>query len=112
MKAKFVRVLDEATDVFYIVGKFETDDYPGLHWVGWGTKVSPSSIKDFSSPTLIVKCRANGDQCAISHFDCPEVDLPDRGEIQLDHTIVRFAKAVRNIDFKDIPDKIDLRKKQ
>jgi len=98
MKIKPVRVLDAGTDVFFLVGKVDESDGEWMRWSGWG-----------GYPTLVVKMRAERTWAMISHFDCPEIDIEERG-FSLDSTILGFVNAVKDLSFEQIPDLIDLRR--
>ena len=107
LKIKAVHVLDAATDVYYLVGKPEIEDFAPMQWIGWGMRFTKEELPKVTSPTLIVKPRANTTYCAMSHFDVPEIDLEERGNIEVDHTSLALARAVRNIPFEMIPDEYD-----
>ena len=108
MKMKMVRVLDDSTDVYYLIGKPELADKPGLDWTGWEMKWK--QWDKITSPTLIVKPRSNTTTCAMSHFDVPQIDLVERGNIEVDHTSVALTLVVRDLCFEEIPDTIDVSK--
>ena len=95
MKIKPVHVLDDATEVWFLVGKTTPEDKEWMQWSGWG-----------GQPTLIVKMRNEMTQAVLSHFSCPEIDLQEKG-IDLDHTVLSLVLAVRNIPFEKIPDEYD-----
>lgn len=100
MKIKPVHVLDDMTDVWYLVGKMEFSDIEWMRWAGWGIG------KLQESPTLILKPRASMTDAVISHFGCPEIDLQEKG-IDPDHTVMSLVLAVRNIPFEEILDEYD-----
>jgi len=95
MKIKAVHVLDDATDVWFLVGKTSEEDKEWMNWSGWD-----------GSPTIILKPRASMTDAVISHFGCPEIDLMEKG-IEPDHTVMSLVIAVRHIPFENIADEYD-----
>lgn len=95
MRIKPVHVLDDMTDVWFLVGKMSGEDKEWMSWAGWG------GIDIYRSPTLILKPRADQTDAVISHFNCPHIDLQEKG-IDVDHTVVSLVMAVRGASFEEI----------
>lgn len=100
MRVKAVHVLDAGTDVFFLVGKMDESDSEWMRWAGWG-----------GEPTLILKPRNDLTYAVISHFSCPEVDIEEKG-MSLDSTVLGLVNAVKDLDFEELPELLDLRRKR
>lgn len=100
MRVKAVHVLDAGTDVFFLVGKMDGSDVEWMRWAGWG-----------GEPTLILKPRNDLTYAIISHFSCPEVDIPEKG-MGLDSTVLGLVNAVKDLPFEELPDLVDLRRRR
>jgi len=98
MRIKAVHVLDSWTDVFFLVGKMDALDEEWMRWAGWSGK-----------PTLIVKPCNDLAYAIISHFNCPQNDIPEKG-MSLDSTVLGLVNAVKDVPFEHIPELIDLRR--
>lgn len=99
VKSKFVRVLDEGTDMVFIITKFEPSDTEFLALKGW--KYTP----DLTIMTSI----GNKVASSISKFNHPPYDIEERSEnLGYSHTTHALAKVVRGMNFDEIPDMIDV----
>jgi hypothetical protein len=100
MRIKAIHVLDDATDVYYLVGKPDENDEAWMRWAGWGMGI-----------TLIVRpIGGGGAQAAISSFGGNmEYDLTDKGPVDVNSTSLGLVEAVRDLDFDDLPELVDLR---
>lgn len=98
-KSKLIRVLDEGTDMVFMVSKFEASDIELLGLKGW--KLSP----ELTMITNIGPAVA----CSLSTFKFPHHDIRERSEkLRYSHTTHGLAKVVKDLDFDDIPDTIDV----
>lgn len=97
MRIKPIHVLDAGTDVYFLVGKMDESDSDWMRWAGWG-----------GEPTLILKPRNDLTYAIISHFSCPEVDIPEKG-MSLDSTVLGLVNAVKDLCFEELPELVDLR---
>ena len=102
MKTKVIKVLDEMTEVFYLVGKPEPSDREMLERTGWGDQ----------AVTLLVKILGGGgcEACLSTFKGYVPYDLENNGTITVDGTSIRLATIVRDISYKDIPETLDVRK--
>ena len=99
MRIKAIHVLDDGTDVWYLVGKPDESDDEWMRATGWGGNI-----------TLIVHQVGGGfTQAAISHFSVPEIDLRERGNVDINHTSVGLVEAVKDLGFDDLSELVDLR---
>ena len=100
MRIKPIHVLDDGTDVWFLVGKFDESDAEWARWAGWG-------FNDVR-PTLILKPRASMTSAAISDWDCPPVDIEEKLG-SLDGTVLGLVNAVKGLSFEALPELVDLR---
>lgn len=101
VKAKLVRVKDEATDMVFMVAKFEEKDRELLRRTGWNLSDNLCMIADVGN-------RFKGSMCTFGH---PSYDIKERtGELDVNSTSIGIATVVRNMEYIDIPDVVDLRK--
>ena len=99
VKSKFVRVLDDGTDMVFIITKFEPSDAQFLDLKGW--KYTPEL-------TMITNI-GNKASSSISKFSYPPYDIEERsGKLGSSHTTHGLATVVREMNFDEIPDKINL----
>lgn len=98
VKSKIVTVRDTGTRMEFLISKFEEKDKEKLSKTGWG--LSPTL-------TLIVRLESSV-EASMSHFVCPEFDIPERGNLGVNHTTVELAKYVRSHNIEEMPDTIDL----
>ena len=99
MRVKAIRVLDDMTDVWYLVGKPDESDKAWMKWAGWGPSV-----------TLVVRpIGGGGAQAAISSFGYAEGDLNEYDPIDISSTSVGLVEAVKGLCFEDLPELVDLR---
>jgi hypothetical protein len=99
MKTKCVRVLDEGTDMRFLVMEPDNpEDYDALEWGGWNVET-----------TRIVVCPVSRPGVIMGKFSHPPYDIDEHGSgIINNHTSQKFLEAIRGVLFYDIPDKIDV----
>ena len=100
VNAKLVRVRDEATDMVFMVAKFEEEDRELLRRTGW----------ELNDHLCIVADIGNRFKGAMSTFGHPSYDIGERtGELNVNSITIGVSTIVRNMNYIDIPDVIDLR---
>lgn len=98
-ESKLVVVLDEGTNMLFMVTKFKKSDIKLLRTKGWEFSPALTIITDVG-----LKARS-----AISVFDRPRYDVPERtGILDYNHTSHGLAEVVKAMDFESIPDVIDV----
>ena len=98
-ESKLVIVLDEGTNMLFLVTKFKKSDVKLLRSKGWEFSPKLTMITDIG-----LKARS-----AISVFDNPKYDVPNiTGTLDYNHTSHGLAEVVKDIDFESIPDVIDV----
>lgn len=100
MKVKTVKVLDDATEMWFLVGKPDSEDQEMLESIGWELDV-----------TLLVHLKGGGGvEGCMSPFDgLIEYDLQEYGPLEVSGTTVKLAKITRDMLFEDIPTVLDVR---
>ena len=95
--SKLVRVLDEGTDMVFMITKFDLEDKELLARTGW----------ELTSNLAIITTIGPQVASSMSTFKYPEYDIPERT------SIMRFNKTTKGVALvareKDIPDLVDLR---
>lgn len=108
VKSKFVNVLDKGTDMLFIITKFEPSDAESLASRGWQYSPELTMITNIGNQarSSFVKGRVSS---SISKFSYPPCDVEDRsGKLGSNHTTHGLAVVVREMDFDEIPDVIDV----
>lgn len=101
VKSKLVRVLDEGTDMVFIVAKFEEEDRVLLFKAGW----------ELNDNLCMIATVGNRFKGSMSTFGHPSYDIPERtGELDMNSTTIGVATVTRDMKFGDIPNTIDLRR--
>ena len=100
MRVKTVKVLDDATEMWFLVGKPDLLDQGMLESVGWEPSV-----------TLLVHIRSGGgaEACMSTFKGHIEYDLQEYGPLEVSGTTVKLAKITRDMLFEDIPMVLDVR---
>jgi hypothetical protein len=100
MRVKTVKVLDDATEMWFLVGKPDQGDQEMLESVGWEPDV-----------TLLVHIRSGGgvEACMSSFKGYIKYDLEEYGPMEASGTTVKLAKIIRDMLFEDIPVALDVR---
>ena len=108
VKSKFVRVLDDGTDMVFIITKFEPSDADFLASKGW--QYSPELTMITSIGNQASSSITKGSvKSSISKFAYPPYDIEERsGKLGSNHTTHGLATVVRDMTFDEIPDKIDV----
>ena len=108
VESKFVRVLDEGTDMVFIITKFEPSDAEFLALKGWEYSPELTMITNIGNQasSSITKGRISS---SISEFRYPPYDIEERsGKLGSNHTTHGLATVVREMNFDEIPNKINL----
>jgi len=102
MKIKTVRILDSATEVWYLIGKPDSSDYELMESTGWG--VQPV--------TLLINLKRGGgvEGCMATFRGSIPYDLQEYGPLDVNGTTIKLAEIVRDMPFEDIPEVLDVRK--
>ena len=101
VESKLVRVLDEGTDMVFMVVKFEEEDRALLFKAGW----------ELNDNLCAIVALGNEFRGAMSTFQHPPYDITERtGELGYNSTTTGVAMVVRDHDFESIPNTIDLRR--
>ena len=101
MKTKLIKVLDEATELVVLIGKFGKEDEKLMNGIGW---------HELRTLTLITILDGGGySRCCISNFRQPPYDLEERGNIGVNGTTVKLVEYVRDKTLEEIPDEVDLK---
>lgn len=98
-ESKLVIVLDEGTNMLFMVTKFKKSDVKLLRTKGWEFSPDLTLITDVG-----LKARS-----AMSVFNHPKYDVPERtGILDYNHTTHGLAEVVKGMNFESIPDVIDV----
>lgn len=102
MRMKTVKVLDDATEVWYLIGRPEASDREMLERTGW----------DDQPVNLLVKILGGGgcESCISTFKGYIPYDIEEYGTISLDSTAIKLATIVRDLPFEEIPTVLDVRK--
>ena len=100
MRVKTVKVLDDATEMWFLVGKPDLLDQEMLESVGWESDV-----------TLLVHLRCGGgvEACMSTFNGFIEYDLQEYGPLKVSGTTIKLAEITHNMLFEDIPTVMDVR---
>jgi len=99
VESKLVIVLDEGTNMLFLVTKFEESDTEMLASKGW----------EFSPELTIITSIGPEARSSMSVFDYPRYDIERRtGKLSYNHTTHGLAEVVKDMDFESIPDVIDV----
>lgn len=101
MKTKIIKVLDDATEMWFMIGKPEASDSKMLEETGWGSQ----------PVTLLVNFRrAGGVEGCMSTFEgYIPYDLKVRGPLSVSGTTTKLARIIRYLPLEEIPDVLDVR---
>ena len=98
-KSTLVRVLDEGTNMLFLVVKFEQDDAELLSAKGWAYSPELSIIAAIG-PTI---------QASMSIFEHPVYDIKERSKVlDVNHTTVSLAEIIKDTPFDEISEIIDV----
>jgi hypothetical protein len=101
MRTKLIKVLDYATEMYFVIAEFDPDDYPLLKKTGWG--IDPP-------PKLIIQISTGAAAC-ISAFDHPPYDIPKRShKLGVNNTTLCLATWVKNNSIDTLPGILDFTK--
>ena len=101
MKLKTVRVLDEATEIFYLIGRPESSDHEMMESLGWGNQ----------PVTLLVNLKRGGgvEGCMATFRGSIPYDLQEYGPLDVNGTTIKLAEIVHDMPYEDIPETLDVR---
>lgn len=100
-KSKLINVHDKDTTMLFLITKFEPAEAATLLSQGW--KFSPEL-------TVVTDIGAQA-KSAISNFSHPKYDIEKRsGILDYNYTTRVFVGLVKNMNFDELPDEIDVRK--
>ena len=99
MKTKCVRVLDEGTDMRFIVMEPDTDEeHEVMSLNGWNIDTTKIIIYPASKPGIVM-----------GRFNCPSYDIDEYGTgIRNNHTTQCFLETIRGKHIEEIPETIDI----
>lgn len=97
-KSKLVRVLDDMTDMIFLVTKFDEGDKELLSQTGW----------DLDPKLTLLTVMGPKVHASMSTFSHPAYDLQDRGNIKPNGTTTKFSKLAASLTIEELPEKVDL----
>lgn len=107
--SKIVTVLDEGTKMVFMITKFEASDAEILKSRGWKLSDELTMITEVGIKVCSAMLNEGIAKSSMSVFNFPKYDVGERsGKLHYSHTTHGLAKVVRDMNFDEIPDVIDV----
>lgn len=104
-----VTVLDKGTKMLFMITKFEASDDEILKSRGWLLSEELTIITEIGNKASSTILSEGVAKSSMSKFDFPVYDIKERSDkLGYSHTTDALARVVKNMNFDEIPDVIDV----